>query len=47
MVDEGKNLAEREKNETISHNGFNENYEINDETNIIRLGSHTPVKQRN
>ena len=44
MVDEGKNLAEREKNETISHNGFNENYEINDETNIIRLRSHTPVK---
>ena len=43
MVDEG----EREKNETISHNGFNENYEINDETNIIRLRSYTPVKQRN
>ena len=43
----GRNLAEREKNETISHNGCNGNYKINDETNIIRLRSYTPVKQRN
>ena len=43
----GRNLAEREKNETISHDGCNGNYKINDETNIIRLRSHTPVKQRN
>ena len=42
-----RNLVEREKNETISHNGCNGNYKINDETNIIRLRSYTPVKQRN
>ena len=43
----GRNLAEREKNETISPNGRNGNYKIHDETNIIRLRSYPPVKQRN
>ena len=43
----GRNLVEGVKNETISHSGCNGNFKINDETNIIRLRSYTPVKQRN